>query len=58
MKELSAQVKASKKYNAVNVRQFKLNLNRKTDRDIIEALEKKPSMQGYIKELIRKDLQA
>ena len=44
-----ARVKASVKYNAKNVKQVKLNLNRKTDADIIEHLEASPNMQGYIK---------
>lgn len=55
-KKQSAQVKASIKYNAKNVKQIKLNLNLKTDADIIEALAYCGNMQGYIKDLIRKDL--
>ncbi len=55
-KEISARVKASMKYNAANVKQVKLNLNKKTDADIIEALAACGNMQGYIKDLIRKDL--
>jgi len=55
-KEVSAKVKASMKYNAANVKQIKLNLNKKTDADIIEALAACGNMQGYIKDLIRKDL--
>ncbi len=51
-----ARVKASIKYNATNVKQIKLNLNKKTDADIIEALDAAPNVQGYIKELIRRDL--
>lgn len=51
-----AHVKATVKYNAKNVKQIKLNLNKKTDADIIEALDAAPNIQGYIKELIRKDL--
>lgn len=50
-------VKASVKYNAKNVKQIKINLNRKTDADVIEALEASGNMQGYIKDLIRKDIQ-
>lgn len=53
----SARVKASMKYNAKNVKQIKINLNRKTDADIIEALTVCGNMQGYIKDLIRKDNQ-
>ncbi|WP_298535706.1 hypothetical protein [uncultured Methanobrevibacter sp.] len=51
-----AHVKASMKYNAANVKQVKLNLNKKTDADIIKALAECGNMQGYIKDLIRKDL--
>ncbi len=47
---------ATVKYNQNNVKQIKLNLNLKTDADIIKALEDVPNKQGYIKELIRKDL--
>lgn len=55
MKELSPRVKASMKYNEANVKQIKLALNRKTDADIIKILEGKDNIQGYIKELIRRD---
>ena len=51
-----AHVKASIKYNAKNVKQVKLNLNRKTDADIIDQLDACGNVQGYIKDLIRKDL--
>lgn len=51
-----AHSKAAIKYNKTNVKQIKLNLNKKTDADIIAALEAAPNIQGYIKELIRKDL--
>lgn len=54
--EMTAQVKASIKYNEKNVKQIKLALNKSTDADIISALEKCENVQGYIKELIRKDL--
>lgn len=55
-KEKSAQVKASMKYNQKNVKQVKINLNRKTDADIIEYLEKADNVQGLIKDLIRQDM--
>lgn len=51
-----AHVKASIKYNAKNVKQVKLNLNRKTDADIIDHLDQCGNVQGYIKDLIRKDI--
>ena len=37
------------------IKQLKLNLNKKTDKDIIRILEAKSNKQGYIKDLIRKD---
>lgn len=39
-----------------NVRQFTIRLNRKTDADILDELEKQKSVQGYIKELIREKI--
>ena len=47
---------ASTRYNAVNVKQVKMNLNKKTDADIIAHLEQVSNIQGYIKELIRADM--
>lgn len=38
------------------IRRYGLKLNINTDADIISYLEKQPSMQGYIKRLIREDL--
>lgn len=51
-----AHVKASVKYNANNVKQIKMNLNKKTDADIIKHLEHVDNVQGYIKDLIRQDM--
>lgn len=51
-----AQIKAQAKYDKANTRQFHLKLNRNTDRDVIEKLDNVPSKQGYIKKLIRADL--
>lgn len=44
------------KYNRSNVKQVKMNLNRRTDADIIEHLATVGNVQGYIKNLIRKDM--
>lgn len=49
-------VKAAIKYNQTHVKQIKLNLNLKTDADIIEKLNTVDNVQGYIKDLIRKDI--
>ena len=37
-------------------RNFCLKLNKENDADIIKHLESLPNMQGYIKDLIRKDM--
>ena len=55
-KKKAAHVQAAMKYNTKNVKQIKLNLNRKTDADIIKQLEQTDNVQGYIKDLIRKDM--
>ena len=55
-KKKAAHVAASIKYNKNNVKQIKLNLNRKTDADIIKYLEQCDNVQGLIKDLIRKDM--
>lgn len=51
-----AEKRAKTKYDENNTIQVKLKLNLKTDKDILEALERSGNKQGYIKELIRKDL--
>lgn len=51
-----AQKRAKEKYDKKNTMQVKLKLNKKTDVDIIKALENSGNKQGYIKRLIRSDL--
>lgn len=48
--------KAVAKYDAVNTKQIKFKLNLKTDADILDKLESVENKQGYIKNLIRKDI--
>lgn len=48
--------RAVKKYDEANTKQIKLKLNKRTDADILEALESVPNKQGYIKSLIRQDI--
>lgn len=58
-KELAKRVShmdASIKYNRSNVKQVKMNLNLKTDADILEHLATVGNVQGYIKNLIRQDM--
>lgn len=51
-----AQIKAQAKYGAKNIRQVNLKMNRNTDKDVLDKLDEVPRKQGYIKELIRRDL--
>lgn len=51
-----AQLRAGAKYDRENTKQVMLKLNRRTDADILAALEREPNVQGYIKRLIRADL--
>lgn len=56
-----AQIKASNKYNKENTLTVCLRLNKETDKDIIDYLERLhyggESKQGKIKELIRKQIE-
>lgn len=48
--------KAQSKYDKANTRHFCLKLNKRTDEDIIKKLLSVPNVQGYIKDLIKKDI--
>lgn len=52
-----AKIRANNKFNKANTRMVSLRLNYNTDADIIQKLDEVDSKMGYIKELIRKDLQ-
>lgn len=52
-----AQKKAAKKYDAANTVQVRLKLNLNTDLDILDRLREVESKQGYIKALIREDIE-
>lgn len=52
----AAQRKAVQKYDAANTKQIKLKLNVKTDADILQHLATQENIQGYIKKLIREDM--
>ena len=58
MAESMAQKKAREKYEAANVVQLKMKLNKNTDADILAKLGSVTNKQGYIKELIRRDISA
>lgn len=50
------QMKQQDAWDKTNARRFTLKLNRNTDAILIEKLESVPSIQGYIKELIKADI--
>lgn len=51
-----ARKKANKRYDDNNTVQFKMKLNKNTDKDILERLDNVESKQAYIKRLIREDM--
>ena len=52
-----AQLRAQAKYDAENTRKILLKLNLNTDADILDKLDSVGNKQGYIKSLIRKDIE-
>ena len=52
-----AQLKAGYKYDKANTKQFHLKLNKRTDKDVIERLLGTGNVQGYIKRLVRDDIE-
>lgn len=61
MKTTRAQIEAQRKYDSKNTIQYHLKLNKITDADIIDRLnlasELPGGKQGYIKDLIRRDIE-
>lgn len=56
MAETEAQKRAREKYERANTVQFKMKLNKNTDADILAKLDAVGNKQGYVKDLIRADL--
>lgn len=56
-KTSKAQLKASSKYNKANTKNFPIKVNKKTEKDIYDRLEKCTNVNGYIKALIRADME-
>ncbi len=52
-----AQKRASAKYDANNTKRYGFKLNFNTDQDIIDHLDSIQNKQGYIKRLIRRDME-
>lgn len=55
-KTTEARRRATAKYDAEHTKRISLKLNLGTDADILAKLDEVDSVQGYIKELIRKDI--
>ena len=53
-----AQRRANKKYAERMTRPVMIKLNLRTDADIIEKLDSVENRQGYLKQLIRQDIEA
>ena len=51
-----AQTEYMANYEKENLRQIRLKINRKTEPDLLAWVEKQENVQGYIKELIRRDM--
>ena len=45
------------RYNKKTRRRYVINLNKNTDQDIIDYLDQLDNVQGYIKDLIRTDME-
>lgn len=58
MATTQAQKDAVKKYDAANTKQYHLKLNTTTDEAVISHLDAKKNTQGYIKSLIRDDMES
>ena len=52
-----AKARANARYDAAHTVQFKMKLNTKTDADILDKLESVDNKQGYVKGLIREDIE-
>lgn len=53
---MNNQSRNSIKYDKENTKRVFIKLNKNTDKDILDYLGGIPNKQGYIKELIRKDM--
>ena len=55
-KKMNNQSRNSIKYDRENTKRVYIKLNKNTDSDILAYLDSKSNKQGYIKELIRKEM--
>ena len=52
-----AQTEYMANYEKENLRQIRLKINRKTEPELLEWIEKQDNIQGYIKRLILDDME-
>lgn len=52
-----AKLYSYKDYDQTHTRQIKMKLNLRTDADVLAKLNSVPNKQGYIKQLIRRDIE-
>ena len=52
-----AQSEYMAEYEKENLRQIRLKINRKTEPELLEWIEKQENIQGYIKRLILEDME-
>ena len=55
-KDNKARIRANKKWQGKALRMFSVKLNRNTDSDVLEALEKSGNMTGLVRDSIRRRL--
>lgn len=56
MSTREARHKAVRKYQAENTKLLQIRLNFRTDQNILDKLSEEESMSGYVKKLIRNDI--
>lgn len=56
-KTSEAKLRANRKSQKINCKVYTMQLSYGTDSDIIDFLDSLPNKQGYLKELIRADLE-
>lgn len=55
--EVFDQGKYTQQYIKENIRQIRLTLNQKTEQDLIDWMDSQSNKQGYLKKLIRADME-
>ena len=56
-KNSDARIRANAKYDASHTTRYSLKLNNEYDADAVEKLKSVPNVQGYLKDLIRADIE-